>query len=167
MTTAANRQLFSTRYLIDVGAMPNPVPFLNLVVPDAASPDGYRDAVPADYAPDGEKLWEWDPTKVVLYLTDEQKLGRPVTGFDLDREVAAMNPLGPNVGEFLYRHPEEIAKIPGIHDTLSISFMSQKYCDSSVNLYVRFLCWRGERWDWGGRWLGHRWRGGNPPALLR
>lgn len=167
MTIAPQRQLFIAKYLIDVGAMPNPVSGLILVFPDVANPDGYRDATPADYARDGAKMWEWNPAKVHLFLTDAQKAGRTITGFYLDREVASLNPLGPNVGEFLRQHPEEIVKIPGADRARTISFMLQKYRNSSGSLCVRYLCWNSERWDWRNDWLDGRRRDENPAAVLR
>jgi hypothetical protein len=167
MTT--KRQLFCTRHLIDIGAMPNPVQGLTLVVPDSSRPGGYRDAVPADYAPEGERMWEWDPTKVELFLTKKQHEGQAVRGFDLDKEAAVLNPFGPNLGDFLMAHPEEIRKIPCHSEggVRSITFLAQKYRFSSGLLCVRCLVWSGGRWDWDYCWLGNRWYGDCPAVVLR
>jgi hypothetical protein len=33
------------------------------------------------------------------------------------------------------------------------------------NLYVRYLYWNGDRWNWSNNWLDNDWNGNNPVAL--
>jgi|TARA_Y100000310_G_scaffold63237_1_gene58575 hypothetical protein len=34
--------------------------------------------------------------------------------------------------------------------------------NSDGNLYVRYLNWRGDRWNWNCNWLDSDWNGSNP-----
>ncbi len=37
--------------------------------------------------------------------------------------------------------------------------------NSDGNLYVRYLYWNGDRWDWNNNWLDNDWNGNNPAAV--
>jgi len=37
--------------------------------------------------------------------------------------------------------------------------------NSDGNLYVRYLYWNGDRWDWNNSWLDNGWNDNNPAAL--
>jgi len=38
--------------------------------------------------------------------------------------------------------------------------------DSNGNLYVRYLNWNGDAWNWNYNWLDNDWNDDNPAALL-
>jgi hypothetical protein len=38
--------------------------------------------------------------------------------------------------------------------------------NSDGNLYVRYLNWDGDRWNWNYNWLDNDWNDDNPAALL-
>ena len=38
--------------------------------------------------------------------------------------------------------------------------------DADDNLYVRYLNWNGNRWNWNYNWLDNDWNDSNPAALL-
>jgi len=42
---------------------------------------------------------------------------------------------------------------------------SAHYRGGDGNLYVRYLYWNGERWNWNYNWLDNDWSGGNPAAV--
>ena len=37
--------------------------------------------------------------------------------------------------------------------------------NSDGNLYVRYLYWNGDRWNWNDNWLDNDWNDDNPVAL--
>lgn len=37
--------------------------------------------------------------------------------------------------------------------------------DSDGNLYVRYLYWNGDRWNWNYNWLDNDWNSDNPAAV--
>ena len=38
--------------------------------------------------------------------------------------------------------------------------------NSDGNLYVRYLYWNGDRWNWNYNWLDNDWNADNPSAAL-
>jgi len=121
------------------------------------------------FIPDGWKVEEhqkggqfkWDAKQVELWLSDGQKKGR-VEGNKLRKEMAKKTPFNANVLDYLLAHPE---LIPDEWKGKYVFFWGTIYRDSSGDLYVRCLCWRGSRWDWSGGWVGGGWRGRGPAAL--
>ncbi len=37
--------------------------------------------------------------------------------------------------------------------------------DRNGNLYVRYLDWNGDRWNWNYNWLDNEWNANNPAAV--
>ena len=42
---------------------------------------------------------------------------------------------------------------------------SVRYRNADGNLYVRYLNWNGDRWDWSYNWLDNDWNDNNPAAV--
>jgi hypothetical protein len=74
-----------------------------------------------------------------------------------------------NVLDFLLANPDLIPeewKKDEHGNTRYIFFWGTVYRDRGGDLYVRYLCWGGDRWGWGSRWLGSGWDGDSPAAVL-
>lgn len=107
--------------------------------------------------------WRYDATKVSLYLSDDQKDGKGLTGSKFRQELKSQLVMNANMLEFYLAHT---SLIPEDWKGKAVFFWGTVYCDASGRLYVRCLGWRGKRWDWSDRCLGDVWGCGNPAALL-
>ena len=122
------------------------------------------------FVPEGWKVvehikggkWEWNPGKILLYLSDGQKGGRCIEGNKLRKELKGKSVLNANVLDWLLAHPEFI---PEEWKGKYIFFWGTIYRDAGGNLVVRGLYWRGRRWYCYCRWLGSDWHAGHPAAL--
>lgn len=106
---------------------------------------------------------EWDPTRVVLHLSDVQKKGGVISGNDLRKLLANEPVLNANVLDYLLANPH---LIPEEWRGKIIFFWGTIYRRSGGYLYVRCLRWRGGRWSWSDGWLVSGWRSGCPAARL-
>lgn len=140
------------KHLIDCDAQP--------FVPESWEVVEHQPGGPFDSTQD--KQFEWDPGKVELYLCDEQKKGS-IEGNELRKKLKGKPVMNANVLDYLLAHPE---LIPEEWKGKYIFFWGTIYRHSSGRLYVRYLRWRGDEWDWGFDWLGLHWDDNNP-ALLR
>ncbi len=43
--------------------------------------------------------------------------------------------------------------------------VSLHYRNADGNLYVRYLYWNGDRWNWNYNWLENDWNSNNPSAV--
>jgi len=153
-------------YVIDDGIRPSNLRLADrlAVVPDANAPGGYREATEADFSPAPELL-EWNPEKFQLFRSPEQLAGRRHKGLDLNAKVMAAGALGPNVAEFLYDHPEEILKIPGMTKNEALFFWKIKFRSEYGTLFVPVLFWDRIEWGWNLWDLDNQWHQ-NEPALV-
>ncbi|MCX6789095.1 MAG: hypothetical protein NTZ42_00580 [Candidatus Gribaldobacteria bacterium] len=112
---------------------------------------------------------EWDPAKVQLYLSPNQKDGKWMEGNKLRKELATKPVLNANVLDFLLVHPQFIPeewKKDNDGNIRFIFFWGTIYRGSAGYLDVRCLCFYDGEWRWGDYWLGLDWLGSYPAALL-
>lgn len=112
--------------------------------------------------------FEWDPTKVKLFLSKNQINGKTISGNKLREEVEGKG-YNANLLDYLMDHPlliPEDWKKDENGKTRYIYFWDTIYHDSDGYLYVRYLYWGGGHWRTYCHWLGGDW-GGSFPAALR
>jgi len=99
------------------------------------------------------KDFEFNPQNLLLYLSKKQQQGI-IEGNKLKKELKNQKVLPANVLDYLLRHPEII---PEEWKGKIIFFWGTIYCNFNCNLFVRYLGWDGDRWDWGHDYLGYVW----------
>jgi hypothetical protein len=112
---------------------------------------------------------EWDPAKVQLYLSPNQKDGKWIEGNKLRQELADKPVLNANVLDYLLAHPQLIPEEWKEDDNGNIRyifFWGTTYRDSAGDLCVRCLCFHVGQWHWGCHWLDYDWDDSYPAALL-
>jgi hypothetical protein len=110
--------------------------------------------------------FKWDASQVAFHLADSQKNG--IQGHKLRKELQGKPVLNANLLDYLLAHPELIPedwKKDENGNTRYIFFWGTVYRNRVGNLFVRYLYWLGDRWDWSYRWLGSDWSGRSPVAL--
>ena len=128
------------------------------------------DSVP--YVPDGWSVEEhqkggvieWDVAKVMLHLDEGQKDGKVIEGHKLRKKLAKLSPYNANMLDFLLKE-ENQHLIPEEWKGKVVFFWGTIYRHSDGSLYVRYLYWNGDRWDWSYSWLGNDWDS-DYPALV-
>ncbi len=99
--------------------------------------------------------WQWDPSKVELYLTDRQKACKPVMAGRIFKQFEAGSMFNDKALDYLIAHEELIPgdwKKDATGKTLYIMFPGT-VCNHSVTLsYVRCLYFEDERWQWRAVW---------------
>lgn len=108
--------------------------------------------------------FKWDPTKVKLHLSKNQKNGKYIVGNTLRGELSGKSVLNANALDYLLAHPH---LIPEEWKGKAVFFWGTIYRGSGGGLFVRCLCWGGGRWSWGYGWLGSSVFGGRNPAAVR
>ena len=108
--------------------------------------------------------FEWNPTKVSLWLAKGQQGGKWLIGRELRKELEDKPVLNVNVMDYLLK-PENQHLIPEEWKGKAVFFWGTIYSDSDGYLYVRDLYWDGSRWYWHYRWLGGDWHDDYPAAL--
>ena len=128
------------------------------------------------FIPEGWKVEEhqkggsfkWNSAGVLFYLSDSQREGRVIKGDKLREKLAGRQVLNANVLDYLLAHshliPEEWKKDTRGH-TQYIFFWGTIYRGPSGYLYVRYLSWGGDRWDWDYFWLDYDFSDFFPAAL--
>lgn len=106
--------------------------------------------------------FEWNPTKVKLYLTKSQKPGKLVEGNKLRKELEGHLVLNANVLDYLLAHPE---LIPDEWKGKAVFFWGTIYRYSDGDLFVRCLYWCGGRWGWSRHWLDLSFNDSHPAAV--
>ncbi len=115
------------------------------------------------FVPEGWKVeehikggqFEFDPSKVVLHLDDEQK-GGLIEGSKLCKKLKGQLAYNANLLEFYLAHPHLIPeewKGKGKGEVKLIFFWGTIYRDSDGYLCVRHLVWSRGRWIWHYGWL--------------
>ncbi len=129
------------------------------------------------YLPDGWKVeehkkggqFEWDPSKINLYLSPNQLGDKRIEGNDLRKELAKKPVFNANLLDYLKANtsliPDEWKKDEK-GNTRYIFFWGTIYRNSGGGLYVRYLYWGGGEWVWDCYWLGDDWNYVNPAASL-
>jgi len=107
--------------------------------------------------------FQWNPTRVKLYVAKSQKSGKLVEGNKLRKELEGQLVLNANVLDYLLAHPE---LIPDEWKGKAAFFWGTIYRGSSGNLCVRYLCWCDGGWGWSFSWLGFDFGGSGPAAVL-
>ncbi len=105
----------------------------------------------------------FDPAKIASHFVDGQKDGKSIVGHELKKLLEGQPVLPANVLDYLLAHPE---LIPDAWKGKYLYFWGTIYRDSDGSLCVRCLYWSDGRWDWGYDWLGRRFGGQGPSALL-
>ena len=112
---------------------------------------------------------EWDPTRVILYLSPNQKDGKYVEGNKLRKELADKPVLNANVLDHLLANPHLIPKEWKVGEqdhARYIFFWGTIYRYSNGYLCVRCLYFVGSRWRWVYFWLDYVWVGSGPAVCL-
>ncbi|MFY9461790.1 MAG: hypothetical protein WAP51_01140 [Candidatus Sungiibacteriota bacterium] len=104
----------------------------------------------------------FDPTKVKLHLSPDQRDGKYIKGKKLRRELAREPVLTANVLDYLLKNPH---LIPEEWKGKAVFFWGTIYRVSDGDLYVRYLCFVDGRWYSDYDWLGGGWDGDYPAAL--
>jgi hypothetical protein len=104
---------------------------------------------------------EWNPSNVRLHLSPNQQNNKVIQGNNLRKELENEPVLNANVADYLLAHPN---LIPEEWKGKYVFFWGTIYRDSGGNLYIRYLCWNGNRWGWSDDWLGYDWLSDNPAA---
>lgn len=133
------------RYIIDCDSQP--------VIPDGLTIEEHRKG----------GVIEWNPEKISLYLSEIQKTGR-IVGTDLRKELAGMPVLNACVLDYLLANPH---LIPEEWKGKHIFFWGTVYRGHDDGLFVRYLCWSGDEWYWGLRWLDSGWSSSDPAVCLQ
>jgi len=107
--------------------------------------------------------FEWDPAKVELYLSEEQK-SEVVEGNILREELKKKTVLNANVLDYLIDHPHLIPE--EWRKGNIVFFWGTTYCYSADQLLVRCLVWGSDGWRKGYRWLNQNWDSDSPAAVL-
>lgn len=107
--------------------------------------------------------FEWDASKVELWLANGQKNDKVLEGNKLRKEMAKKVPFNACVLDYLLANPH---LIPEEWKGKSIFFWGTVYRSRDGDLYVRYLYWSGSGWFWSSIWLDSDWRGRSPAAVL-
>lgn len=108
---------------------------------------------------------KWDPKKISLHLSKNQKKGKVIEGNKLRKELENQQVLNANVLDYLLANSH---LIPEEWKGKYVFFWGTIYRRSDGGLCVRCLYWDGGRWGWDYYWLGNGrgWCGSYPAALL-
>ena len=139
-----NAKILTIKHIIDCDADPH-------------VPDGWE---VEEHQKGGQ--FEWDPSRIALYLSDGQKNGKVIEGKKLRKELEGKPVLNANVLDYLFAHPE---LIPEEWKEKAVFFWGTVYRYSDGGRHVRGLRWLGSQWHWYYRWLKHVWFGADPAVL--
>lgn len=107
---------------------------------------------------------EFDPAKIVLCLSNQQKGDGRIEGHKLRKELETQPVYNANLLDWLLL-PENQHLIPKEWKGKVTFFWGTIYRRPDGDLCVRFLYWNGGGWDWGYSWLGGDWCSGLPAAV--
>jgi len=109
-----------------------------------------------------------DGHKVILYLSERQKNGRVIKGYELREELSGKLVLHPNILDALLEYPQIIPedwKRDEKDNIRLIFFWAVIFRSPLGGLYVRYLYFRGDQWNSSGHWLDNGWFDFRPAAL--
>jgi hypothetical protein len=112
-----------------------------------------------------------DGRKVILYLSERQKSGGSLKGYELRDELTGKPVLNANLLDALYENthlvPEDWKRRDEAGNIRFICFLATTYRNPGVvGLCVRYLYFFDGAWSRGCSWLGNGWRGYYLAALL-
>lgn len=124
----------------------------------------------APFVPDGWTIeehvkggqFEWDPAKVIPYLSPDQEAGQVVSGDNLREHLKTKPVFNANLLDYLLANPQII---PETIKSKLLFFWGTIYRDSGGRLYVRCLSWGGGRWRWRYGRLDYGWNSDHPAAV--
>ncbi len=127
------------------------------------------DAYP--FVPDGWKVCShkkngkilWDPSRVTLYFSKQQKNRQSIEGNYLCEELKSMPVLNACILDYLISHPQ---LIPKEWQRLNNFFWGTLYYDFQDAVMVRCLSWIDGRWHPNQRWIIADWDDRCPALLL-
>ena len=134
--------------------------------------DTYSSYVPDFYGLEEHKKGGqliWDPSKIRLHLSDNQRDGKAIQGHKLREELANQFVLNINVMDYLLAHPE---LIPEEWKGQNVHFWGTIYHFRVLNrifgdsLYVYSLLFDGKRWRDFNRSLVCDWESHHPAAIF-
>lgn len=110
-----------------------------------------------------------DGRKVILHLSERQKGGKVIRGYELRDEVTNLPVLHPNILDALYEHrhliPEDWKQDEN-SNAIFIYFWAVTYRRQDGDVYVRCLYWSGGAWRRLYDWLSNDWSVSDPAAVL-
>lgn len=106
--------------------------------------------------------FEFDPGKIRLHLDEAQQNGGVIVGNKLRKKLKGTTVFNANLLDFYLAHPN---LIPEDWKGRTVFFWGTIYRNSVGLLSVRYLYWRGGRWDWYYRLLVLGFPGYHPAAL--
>ncbi len=109
----------------------------------------------------GDPKFEWDSTKVALYLDEGQKTGI-VNGTELREKLKGQRVFNANLLDHLLSRPE---LIPDDWKGKAVFFWGTIYRGPSGNLLVRYLYWDSKQWRWHYRLLVSEFMAGGPALV--
>ncbi len=119
----------------------------------------------------GATDFEWDPAKVRLHISENQKDSKKVEGNELRKELAKEMSFNANLLDYLLKNPHLIPEEwkkdeAGNTRYIYIYFWGTIYRGSDDYQCVRYLYWNGTEWDWDVDWLDSHWESSYPAACL-
>lgn len=110
----------------------------------------------------------WNPEKVKLFLSVNQKDGKSIEGNKLRKELKDEPVMNANLLDYLLDHPHLIPeewKVDEKGNTRYIFFWGTIYRSAGDRLCVRFLYFSGGRWKQDYCWLGYGFDGNHPACV--
>lgn len=121
----------------------------------------------------GEGEFELDPSRLKLYVSEEQRNGKYITGSNLRKELEGNKDLvlmNACVLDYLLAHPDIIPeswKTDGKGEAPCICFWGTIYLRSGGDLVVQYLRWCGAGWYRSYHYVSHtHWSSRHPAAIL-
>jgi hypothetical protein len=105
---------------------------------------------------------EFDPAKIALFFSENQKGNKLINGDDLREELKSRLVFNANLIDFLLAHPN---LIPEEWKEKVVFFWGTIYRRPDGHLCVRCLGWSGKSWFSGYVWLGNDWDFNRPAAV--
>lgn len=105
---------------------------------------------------------KFDPKKVDLYLSLDQKNGKLIEGNKLRKGLVSTSVYTAHVLDYLLANPY---LIPEEWKGKAVFFWGTIYRNAVGNLCVRYLFWRGNGWCWDYLWLDNDWVDDSPAAV--
>lgn len=102
----------------------------------------------------GLLTWELQAQETSLYRSLRQQNGSRIAGNELRKEVKTQPVLNANVLDHLLVHTH---LIPESWKDEYVFFWGTIYRHPDSRLFVRYLYWNDNRWNWSCTWLAHVW----------
>lgn len=129
-------EIKTVRYVIDLGVNP--------FVPDNWKIEEHKKT----------GTFEWDPTKVQLYLSKQQIRGKVIDGNAIRKELVGKSVFNACLLDYLLAHPHII---PNAWKWKYVFFWGTIYRRIDGTLCVRCLCWRDGLWQSGSVMIDDDW----------